>query len=146
MPRNKSANKNTANRQISGMAGVYCVAAELSKLGYTALLTTRNTKSFDVVAIDENTGATAAIEVKTCGVSTSDSFWLLSKRDYQERPGNFMYVFVKLYKDKVPDFYVVPAKFVAKNICEDKAKTGSVWYSITKKTIDRFKEKWDLLK
>ena len=56
-----------------------------------------------------------------------------------------MYIFVKLYKDKVPDFYVVPAQFVVEIICEDKARTGSVWYSITKKAIGKFKEKWDLM-
>jgi hypothetical protein len=125
------------------MAGVYYVAAELSKRGCTALLTTRNAKSFDVVAVNEKTGATAPIEVKTCGVSTSDSFWLLGKKDYDKRPDNFIYVFVKLYGDKLPDFYIVPAEFVAANLCEDKARTGSVWYSIPKRDIAKYKERWD---
>jgi hypothetical protein len=86
-----------------------------------------------------------AIEVKTCGVSTSDSFWLLGERDCQKKPSNFLYVFVKLYKEKLPDFYVVPAHFVAANIQKDTASTGSVWYSIGKNQINVFKDKWDTL-
>jgi hypothetical protein len=48
-------------RQTSGMAGVYYVAAELSTLGYTALVTTRNAKAADIIAINGKTGMTAAI-------------------------------------------------------------------------------------
>jgi hypothetical protein len=139
-------NKKTGgNRQISGMMGVYYVAAELSKRGYTAVVTTRNTKSFDIVAVNEKTGATKAIEVKTCGVSTSDSFWLLGKRDYEKRPSNFIYVFVKVFKDKLHDFYVAPADYVAANIQKEKASTGSIWYSISKTQLSHFKEKWGIL-
>jgi hypothetical protein len=133
-------------RQTSGMAGVYYVAAELSTLGYTALVTTRNAKAADIIAINGKTGMTAAIEVKTCGISTSDSFWLLGARDCQKRPDNFAYVFVKLLKNGAHDFYIVPAQFVTKNIEKQKAKTGSTWYYITRERITPFKQKWDLIR
>lgn len=134
------------SHQISGMAGVYFAAAELSRLGYIALVTTRNTKAADIVAMNDKTGMTVAIQVKTCGVSTSDSYWLLGERDRQKKPDNFVYVFVKLHKDKAHDFYIVPAQFVMKNIEKQKAKTGSLWYYITKDRIASFKQKWDLIK
>ncbi|MBS7635808.1 hypothetical protein KEJ37_00440 [Candidatus Bathyarchaeota archaeon] len=134
-----------SNRQLSGMSGVYYVAAELSKLGYIALVTTRNTKAADIIAMNDKTGVSVAIEVKTCGISTSDSFWLLSARDRQKKPHNFIYVFVKLNRDKAHDFYIVPAQFVAKNVEKQKAKTGSIWYYISKDRIASFKQKWDLI-
>lgn len=112
------------NRQISGMTGVYYVAAELSKLGYIALVTARNTKAADIVAMNDETGLSVAIEVKTCGISTPDNFWLLDEKDCEKKPNNFVYVFVKLNKDKPHDFYVVPAQFVVENIKKDEAKTG----------------------
>jgi hypothetical protein len=124
------------------MTGVYYVAAELSSLGYVALVTTRNAKAADIIAMNDKTGVTVAIEVKTCGFSTSDSFWLLGERDRQKRPNSFVYVFVKLFKDKSHDFYVVPAGFVRANIKKDIAKTGSVWYYIEKNKIGPFKGKW----
>lgn len=143
--KNVKGTKKPGNRQISGMTGVYYVAAELSKRGYAALVTTRNTKSFDIVAVNEKTGTTKSIEVKTCGPSTSDSFWLLGERDCQKRPSNFMYVFVKVFKDKLPDFYVAPAEYVAANTKKEKASTGSVWYSIAKSQLSQFKEKWETI-
>jgi hypothetical protein len=133
------------NRQISGMTGVYYVAAELSKLGYIALVTARNTKAADIVAMNDETGLSVAIEVKTCGISTPDNFWLLDEKDCEKKPNNFVYVFVKLNKDKPHDFYVVPAQFVVENIKKDVAKTGSEWYYIEKEQITPFKEKWDLI-
>jgi len=128
------------------MAGVYYVAAELSRLGYIASVTTRNAKAADIVAMNDKTSMTVAIQVKTCDVSTSDSYWLLSKGDRQKKPINFVYVFVKLHKDKAHDFYVAPAQFVMNNLQKDKAKTGSEWYYITKDRIIPFKQKWDEIK
>lgn len=137
--------KKVGGRQTSGIAGVYYVAAELSKLGYIALITTRNTKAAGIIAMNDKTGMTVAIEVKTCGISTSDSFWLLSARDLEKRPDNFVYVFVKLHKDGAHDFYIVPAQFVMKNLEKQKVKTGSIWYYMTRERITSFKQKWDLI-
>jgi len=137
---------NMRSRQISGMAGVYYVAAELSRLGYISSVTTRNAKAAGIVAMNDKTSMTVAIQVKTCDVSTSDSYWLLSKGDRQKKPINFVYVFVKLHKDKAHDFYVAPAQFVMNNLQKDKVKTGSEWYYITKDRIIPFKQKWDEIK
>ncbi len=125
-------------KQATGMAGVYYVAAELSKRGYIALITTRNTKATDLVVVDDKTGKSANFQVKTNGVDTSDNFWLLSI--------NFIYAFVKLFKDKSPVIYIVPAQVVKKNLSVDTAKTGSVWYSISKSTIEDYREGWDIVK
>jgi hypothetical protein len=133
------------SRQISGMASVYYAAAELSKLGYVAVVTTRNTKAADIVAMNDKTGISVAIEVKTCGISTSDSFWLLGAKDRQRKPNNFIYIFVKLNKDRAHDFYIVPAQFVLNNVKKQKAKTGSVWYYIAKDRVASFKQRWDLI-
>lgn len=133
-------------KQATGMAGVYYVAAELSKRGYIALVTTRNTKATDLVVVDDGTGKSANFQVKTNGVDTSDNFWLLSIKDQDEHPANFIYAFVKLFRDKSPVIYIVPAQVVKKNLSVDTAKTGSVWYSISKSTIEDYKEGWDIVK
>lgn len=133
-------------KQASGMAGVYYVAAELSKRGFTALVTSRNTKSTDLVVINGKTGKAVNFQVKTNGIDTSDSYWLVGEKDKKELPENFIYTFVKLLKEKYPTFYIVPAHIVKEKVRTDEAKTGrSVWHYIQKDDIKGFIDKWDLV-
>lgn len=130
-------------KQASGMAGVYYVAAELSKRGLIALVTSRNTKTTDLVAVNDDTGKAANFQIKTNGIDTSDSYWLVSEKDKRELPENFIHAFVKLFKEKSPLIYIIPAQIVRENVKTQKAKTGSVWYYVEKGDIEEFKEKWD---
>ena len=48
-----------------GQYGVYQVAAELCRRGYTAVTTSRNAKAVDVLAFNPSNGKTVGVQVKT---------------------------------------------------------------------------------
>jgi len=64
-------------KPLSGVAGVHFVAGELSRLGYIALVTTRNTQGIDLIVSRPDLGRTAYLQVKAnkkrliSGLSTS---------------------------------------------------------------------------
>jgi len=97
------------SQTISGAAGVYFVAGELSRLGHVALTTTRNTKGIDLVVSDVSFQRTVSLQVKTN--SRKYDFWIVGK----PKPigENIFYVFVNLLDDKArPEYYIVPSKEV----------------------------------
>lgn len=60
----------------AGISGEYFVAAELSRRGYVASLTLRNTRGIDVLASNPDATKSVGIQVKTCqGVEPA---WLLN--------------------------------------------------------------------
>ena len=103
---------------LSGLAGEYFVAAELSRRGYMASIMLRNTKGIDILAANSTATATAAIQVKTN--QGAQKSWILNKKCEDFVEANFFYVFVNLETDsKYPDFHIVPGKVVANFIKED---------------------------
>jgi len=86
---------------LAGVAGEYFVAAELSRRGYLASITLRNTKGVDILASNGNASRTVAIQVKTNKGSTS----------FAE---NHFYVLVNLNEPGgAPEYFVVPSKVIA---------------------------------
>ena len=53
------------NNQLIGMAGVYFVASELSRRGFIALPTVRNTVGIDLVVASTDGSFQANLQVKT---------------------------------------------------------------------------------
>lgn len=103
---------------LSGLAGEYFVAGELSRRGYMASIMLRNTKGIDILAANSTATSTAAIQVKTN--QGDQKSWILNKKCEDFVEDNFFYVFVNLdTESKYPDFHVVPGKIVAKFIRED---------------------------
>ena len=97
---------------LSGVAGEYFVAAELSRRGYIASITLRNSKGVDVLCSSANATKSVGIQVKTS--KYSESKWLLNKKSEDYYANNLFYVFVKLnYNQKSPDYFIVPSKVVA---------------------------------
>src|SRR5262249_53415169 len=76
----------------AGIAGEYLVAAELSRLGYVASLTLRNTRGIDILASNKDATKSVGIQVKTSQRATAD--WVLSKKAEQDVAENLFYVFV----------------------------------------------------
>lgn len=72
-------------------AGVYAVAAELSRRGYDAALTVGNTPSTDLLCGGQNTGQAFRVEVKSLA---RPNFVLIQKRILEEavRPDLFFVV------------------------------------------------------
>lgn len=98
----------TKSTSISGAAGVYFVAGELSRKGYIALTTTRNTKGIDLIVSNVGFTKTAYLQVKTN--SYKYDFWIVGKPEVRD---NLFYVFVNLLGgQEKPEYYIVPSQDV----------------------------------
>lgn len=100
------------NAILSGVSGEYFVAAELSRKGYIASITLRNTKGVDILCSNSEASKTVGIQVKT----NRDSYrsWLLNQKAEDYFSENLFYVFVNLNNNlQSPDFFIVPSKIVA---------------------------------
>jgi hypothetical protein len=97
---------------LSGVAGEYFVAAELSRRGYVASLTLRNTRGIDILASDLDATKSVGIQVKaTQGPYTS---WIVGRFGNDEIASNLFFVFISMYGLGEPKYYVVPKREVAK--------------------------------
>ena len=89
------------DKQITGLSGVYFVAAELLKQDFQVLMTIGNAKSVDLVAIKNNKNFN--IQVKTLR-KKPNCFTLKISRIYPD----YIYIFVYLNeKGKYPDYYIL---------------------------------------
>ncbi len=105
----------------AGVAGEYFVAAELSKRGYIASITLRNTKGIDVLATNADATKSVNIQVKTSQGKSRQ--WLLNKKAETYHAPDLFYVLVNL-RDEMdrPEFFIVPSKDVAKFTIKNHAK------------------------
>jgi hypothetical protein len=105
------------NKALSGIAGEYFVAAELSRHGMVAAVTLRNTRGIDIVVSRLGVSRSATVQVKT--VQNGPAKWLLNKSDEKSKGPNHYYVFVVLHgRNGQPEYRVVEGKYVAK-YCRD---------------------------
>ncbi len=105
--------KHTKLKSISsGIAGEYLVAAELTRQGYVASLTLKNTQGVDILAASADGTKQVAIQVK-CDQGSSAEWVLNAKAERLESPTLF-YVFVRLNNSGQHGFHVVPSSTVAK--------------------------------
>jgi len=140
---------------LSGVAGEYSVAAELSKRGLLASITLRNTKGVDILCSNSEATKAVGIQVKTNKGSTRK--WVLNQKAEDYFADNLFYIFVNLNENKhPPEFSVVPSKVVA-----TQAKEGHAdWLSKPRRdgnphkdnamrkfidTEEKYLNRWDLL-
>ena len=100
---------------LVGVAGVHLVAAELSRRGYVASITLRNTRGMDILVSNADASRQVGIQVKTHQGNLRE--WILNDKaeDYFAR--NLYYVFVNLKEaPNRPEFHVVPSRVVARYI------------------------------
>jgi hypothetical protein len=96
---------------LSGISGEYFVAAELSRRGYVASVTLRNTKGIDILASNVNATKSVGIQVKTNqGIGKA---WVLNKKVESETATNLFFVFVRLNGLGTAEYYIVPRVDVA---------------------------------
>ncbi len=99
---------------LSGVAGVYYVAAELSRRGLIASTTSRNTRGIDVLVSSQDASRQVGVQVKT---SQGDGRkWLLVEHAERYFADNLFYVFVDLKDEGSRDYFVVPSRVVAEFI------------------------------
>jgi hypothetical protein len=102
---------------LTGVAGEYFVAAELSRLGYIASITLRNTKGIDILATNQKGTRSITIQCKT--TQTTRKSWMLNEKCEKNSQPNHFYVFVSLGSPKkLPSFHIVPSRIVAKRVKE----------------------------
>ncbi len=128
---------------ITGMTGVYSVAAELSARGYIVTTTTRNAPGIDIMASTSDLKKTFNIQVKANSTGGTHSFWLLNKDAENLVSPNFFYIFVNFKSNQKPDFYIVESSIVSQNVDVNHSKSGH-WYSFQRD--EKYKDKWELLK
>lgn len=119
---------------MTGMRGVYLVAAELTKLGWVVAPTSRSAIGADLLVTDNTCSRAWSVQVKTN--SKPGTHWLLSKNAGKIKSDSHMYVFVDLMpNDERPGFYIVPSRTVAEKTREVKNSTGTVWYRFDKHEV-----------
>lgn len=107
-------NKKSRTNEL-GVAGEYFVVAELTRQGYVASLTSKNTKAIDVLASSKDGKRCVSIQVKTCS-NLEINTWKLSDKVEGIISDNIFYVFVNLREDNSPDYFIIPSHFVAETV------------------------------
>jgi len=107
-----------------GISGEYFVMAELTRMGYVASLTSKNTKAIDLIISDKTGQRFASIQVKASNNPVQKT-WKLGKGVESNISSNLYYVFVNLNKGAEPSYYIVPSKYVAYRVKQDYEK----WYN-----------------
>jgi len=135
---------------LVGVAGEYFVAAELSRRGYIASISMRNTKGIDILATNASAKRSVTIQCKTNQGGSSS--WLLNKKAETVISLNHFYIFVAIGPlEESPRFHVVPSHRVARDIKIDHRQflmRGGVDNPIRKfnDPEGNFVNRWDLLK
>jgi hypothetical protein len=97
---------------LVGVSGEYFVAAELSRRGYIASISMRNTRGIDILAT--NAEAMRSVTIQCKSNQDGGSSWILNEKAETFAPKNHFYVFVALTAPKIlPRYHVVPASIVA---------------------------------
>ena len=105
---------NQGRNNLTGAAGEYYVAGELSKMGYIASLTMKNTIGIDIIASCTDGSRTVNIQVKTKRHGGPN--WVLNKKADTFVNDNIVYVFVDIHhENERPKYYIVPSKLVAEH-------------------------------
>jgi hypothetical protein len=152
---NPTSTKTKISGGLAGVSGEYFVAAELSRRGFIATITLKNTKGIDILVSNHSATRTLGIQVKTN--QGSRKAWVLTAKAEINEADNFFYVFVNLLgNNQLPEFYVVPGKIVATTI----RKGHQQWLATPGKNgrmhndnnmrmfgdpTDTYKGKWELL-
>jgi|SRR6185503_4046343 len=105
------AQRSRLSTGLSGIAGEYFVAAELSRRGYVASITLRNTRGIDILASNSDATRSVGIQVKTKQGRGAE--WMLNQKvETLDLAKNLFFVFVCLNDLDGPDYYIVPRKTV----------------------------------
>jgi hypothetical protein len=140
---------------LAGVAGEYFVAAELSRRGYIASISLRNTRGIDVLATNQDGSRSVTIQCKTS--QRTQKRWVLNAKSEDFVSPTHFYVFVLLGAIGAhPQYHVVPSRDVAKYLKADHKKWMSTAGRGGRKHMDnsvrvfadkndKYLDRWDLL-
>ncbi len=139
---------------LSGVAGEYFVAAQLTRLGYVASINLKNTRGVDLLVMNEATMDTVMVQVKTQQGGKRE--WMLTQKADSLKNQKLFYVFVNLNGiHGQPDYFIVPSTIVAEYGLND----HTTWLNapgkkgphkdnairIFRDLECKYKDRWDLL-
>ena len=103
------------SKQLCGIAGEYYAAAEISRRGFLAAITLRNSDGVDILVSNIEGDKLFSIQVKT---TQSKLKWILNKKVENDKSENKYFAFVNITGDvkKLPDYYIVKSTIVADRI------------------------------
>ncbi len=129
---------------LTGMAGVYFVAAQASLRGLIASPTSRSAMAADLLVSDNLCQTAYSVQVKTNKVTFG--FWLMGAKCLDIVSPTLRYVLVNLKRDDI-EYFILPSEIVAKKIIISKASQTRKqnWYSIYRKDILDYRNRWDIL-
>jgi hypothetical protein len=129
--------------QMTGMLGVYLVAAELSKQGFIVSPTSRSAAGADLLVTDQSCLDAWSVQVKTNSGRTN--FWLVGASAKKIKSKSHMYVFVNNARGERPEFIVARSDYVAeKTIYQKTPKSGSEFWSFMESDRPTKGEGWEL--
>jgi len=105
------------NAQLTGAAGVFYVASELSMRGLVALPSIRNVKGADILVANQEGTEFAFLQVKTS--QSKVGFWPIGEGARQWKGRDSYYVFVRRVHDRF-EVFMEKAEVVAREVdaCE----------------------------
>lgn len=135
------------NGQLTGMRGVYLVAAELSRLGFIASPTSRSAIGADILVTDQKCRRTYSVQVKTN--AKTFNFWLVGAKAREIQSKTHVYVLVNLRRAKEVDrveYYVVPSKVVATRMVSavSKSEARSEWHQLNMSEAAPYRDRWSI--
>jgi len=103
------------SKQLCGVAGEYYVAAELSRRGYLAAITLRNSEGVDILVSNPEGNKLLSIQAKT---TQNKRKWILNQKVENEKSENKYFVFVNIPENinSQPEYFIVSSRNLAKNI------------------------------
>jgi hypothetical protein len=149
------AKPSTIPAVLTGVAGEYFVAAELSRRGYIASISLRNTRGIDILATNQDSTRSVTIQCKTSQKKLKR--WVLSDKSEAFVSSTHFYVFVLLgIAEERPQYHVVPSRDVANCLKADHKKWINTPGKDGRKHVDNpvrvfadkddeYLERWDLL-
>ena len=107
--------------QMTGMRGVYLVAAELAKLGFIVSPTSRSALGADLLVTDQKCKRAFSVQVKTN--ARSSSFWLIGKKAKEAVSDSHVYVLLNICASQKHEerfeYFVLTSEQIARDGCHD---------------------------
>jgi hypothetical protein len=103
------------SKQLCGVAGEYYAAAEISRRGFLAAITLRNSDGVDILVSNIEGNKLFSIQVKT---TQNKRKWILNKKVENEKSENKYFAFVNIPQNLEiqPEYFIINSKTLSEHI------------------------------
>lgn len=128
--------------QQAAIAGEHFVAGELSKRGWIATLTAKNTPAVDILASRPGGGPYIQIDVKSRRPASPQG-WMVGRGIYLTGRRDFIVLVGLGRDDQAPRYWIVPARRAAELVVRG---AGRPWDNkLYARDVEEYKDAWKLL-